>query len=229
MADIVELTGSIFDSKCQTIVNTVNCKGYMGKGLALEFKYRFPDMFEEYKAQCMIGEITTGKLTLWNKSTPFIINFPTKDDWKFHSKIEYIETGLQYFVEHCKAWGITSIAFPKLGTNQGKLDWLDVKTLLFDYLEDLDLKVEIYEFNEKFQDKLFISLMTKIKGMPLQYYIDRVGLYPQKAVIFKDAVDDNSILSFYSIQKLPGLGEKSIEKIYAFALKKSEFIQTQLP
>jgi len=112
MAQIKEIKGSIFDSNCQVIVNPVNCKGFMGKGLALEFKYRYPDMFEDYKKNCAENKIKIGKLNLWKKSKPWIINFPTKDDWKYPSQIEYIEKGLQFFIAHYKEWQITSMQPP---------------------------------------------------------------------------------------------------------------------
>jgi O-acetyl-ADP-ribose deacetylase (regulator of RNase III) len=80
MATIKIIKGNIFDSKCQVIVNPVNCLGYMGKGVALEFKYRFPEMFLEYKLKCEKNELFPGSLHLYKESSPWVLNFPTKID-----------------------------------------------------------------------------------------------------------------------------------------------------
>lgn len=144
MTRIHYLKGDIFDSQAQVIVNTVNCKGVMGKGLALAFKQHYPDMFLTYQQECKTGKLRIGRPTLYPKSTPWILNFPTKDHWKFPSKMEYIEKGLAYFVAHYKEVGITSIAFPKLGAQNGKLSWDDVGPVMAKYLGPLDIDIYIY-------------------------------------------------------------------------------------
>lgn len=144
MTRIHYLKGDIFDSQAQVIVNTVNCKGVMGKGLALAFKQQYPDMFLTYQQECKTGKLRIGRPTLYQKSTPWILNFPTKDHWKFPSKMEYIEKGLAYFAAHYKEAGITSIAFPKLGAQNGKLSWDDVGPVMAKYLGSLDIDIYIY-------------------------------------------------------------------------------------
>jgi O-acetyl-ADP-ribose deacetylase (regulator of RNase III) len=136
--------GNIFDSDTQVIVNTVNCQGVMGKGLALAFKKRYPEMFPVYQQECQEGRLRIGRPTLYKESTPWILNFPTKDGWRANSKLEYIEKSLEYFVSHYKKVGITSIAFPKLGAQNGKLSWDDVGPLMAQYLGQLDINVYIY-------------------------------------------------------------------------------------
>jgi O-acetyl-ADP-ribose deacetylase (regulator of RNase III) len=136
--------GDIFDSKAQVIVNTVNCKGVMGKGLALALKQRFPDMFAIYQQECKAGKLPIGRPALYCRSTPWILNFPTKDHWRFPSKIEYLEKGLQFIVSNYKKAGIKSIAFPKLGALNGKLLWDEVGPLMAEYLSQLDIDVYIY-------------------------------------------------------------------------------------
>ena len=138
------LTGDIFTSQAQVIVNPVNCKGYMGRGLALAFKQRYPAMFAVYKQECEVGGIRIGHPTLYRASTPWILNFPTKDDWREPSKLEYIDAGLRYFVDNYKQASITSIAFPKLGTLNGKLSWDAVGPLMAKSLDNLDTDVIIY-------------------------------------------------------------------------------------
>lgn len=138
--------GDIFKSNAQVLVNTVNCRAVMGKGLALEFRKRFPQMFEEYKKECKAGRLKIGTLHLYRSKDKWVLNFPTKDHWRSRSKIEYIERGLQYFVEHHREWGIRSIAFPKLGCNLGGLDWQEVKEKMIGYLGNLDdIEIYIYE------------------------------------------------------------------------------------
>ncbi|HKB91088.1 MAG TPA: macro domain-containing protein, partial [Opitutaceae bacterium] len=102
------LIGDILQSKTQTIVNTVNCVGIMGKGIALEFKNKFPDMYEDYLQRCQRGEVRPGIPYLYRSLLPpQIINFPTKDHWKSVSKISDIARGLEYLTKHYQEWGIT--------------------------------------------------------------------------------------------------------------------------
>jgi len=139
------LKGNIFDSQAQTLVNTVNCVGIMGKGLALEFKKRFPDMFQEYQNICKRQELQLGKPYLYKSLIPpWILNFPTKGHWRAVSRVEDIVKGLEYLVEHYKEWGITSLAIPPLGCGQGQLEWDTVCPVLTHYLSLMDIPVEIY-------------------------------------------------------------------------------------
>lgn len=137
---------NIFDSQCQTIVNTVNCVGVMGKGLALEMKKRYPNMFDKYKDYCDKGLIDIGKLWLYKHSDDkWILNFPTKKHWKNGSEYEYIEEGMKKFVETYQEKGITTIAFPMLGCNNGGLEKEVVIQIMTKYLIKCDnLIVEIY-------------------------------------------------------------------------------------
>ena len=92
------MEGNIFDSPAQVIVNPVNTVGVMGKGIALEFKKRYPDMFTAYRTACEKHQLTTGKLMLWRGPDHWVLMFPTKQNWRNPSKIEYIEAGLLKFV-----------------------------------------------------------------------------------------------------------------------------------
>lgn len=148
---IVFKKGSLFDSECQTLVNTVNCKGVMGAGIALQFKDRYPDMFNEYKLACQRGTINSGgDIWVYDYVDMFrplkIMCFATKENWQYPSRIEWIERGLKTFTYAYNQLGITSIAWPKLGCNNGKLNWdRDVKPLMFKYLNPLNIICEIYE------------------------------------------------------------------------------------
>lgn len=136
--------GNIFDSPAQTIVNPVNCMGAMGAGLARQFKERYPSMFEKYKQCCLNNSLMPGKLLLHKAEDHWILNFPTKDDWRDKSRISYIEDGLRKFVETYEQRGITSIAFTKLGCGLGGLDWLQVKPIMEQYLNHLPITVYLY-------------------------------------------------------------------------------------
>ncbi|MGE5482576.1 MAG: macro domain-containing protein, partial [Bacteroidota bacterium] len=123
--------GDILKAEAEALVNTVNCVGVMGRGIALRFKQAFPANFKAYAAACQRGEVQpgrmfvfdTGKLTL----PRYIINFPTKRHWRGKSRIEDIETGLAALVEEIRASKIHSIAIPPLGSGLGGLDWAEVR------------------------------------------------------------------------------------------------------
>ena len=137
--------GDIFKSKAQTLVNTVNCVGIMGKGLALEFKRIFPDMFKEHAELCRQGEIKLGKPYLYKRLVPpWILLFPTKQDWRSVSRLSDIEAGLRYLQLKYKKWGITSLAVPPLGCGLGELDWRIVGRTLHHHLKKLEIPVELY-------------------------------------------------------------------------------------
>jgi len=139
------LFGDILDSKAQTLVNTVNCVGVMGKGIALEFKERFPEMFNDYVQRCNRNEVRLGRPYLYKRLTPpWILNFPTKGHWRSVSRIEDITKGLKYLLQHYREWGITSLAVPPLGCGQGQLEWKIVGPTLYRYLIQLDIPVELY-------------------------------------------------------------------------------------
>lgn len=116
----------------------------MGKGLALLFKKRYPDMFRKYKAACDSHQLTIGKLMLCNEADHQILLFPTKADWHDPSRLAYIELGLAKFVNTYAEKGIQSIAFPRLGCGNGGLVWSDVRQIMVEYLAPLPIDVYIY-------------------------------------------------------------------------------------
>jgi uncharacterized protein YwgA/O-acetyl-ADP-ribose deacetylase (regulator of RNase III) len=137
--------GDIFKSRAQTLVNTVNCVGVMGKGIALGFRKRFPSMHDDYVARCERGEVKLGRPYLYKQSEgPWILNFPTKDHWRSVSRLADIEAGLGYLSEHYQQWGIRSLAVPPLGSGLGGLEWQVVGPTLYRYLSDLDIPVELF-------------------------------------------------------------------------------------
>jgi O-acetyl-ADP-ribose deacetylase (regulator of RNase III)/uncharacterized protein YwgA len=139
------LIGNILESEAQTLINTVNCVGVMGKGIALEFKRRFPEMFEDYVARCKKNEVRPGNPYLYKALfSPQIVNFPTKSHWRAASHIEDVEKGLRLLSENVDQWGITSLAIPPLGCGNGQLLWTSVGPLIYRYVRDLRIPVEMY-------------------------------------------------------------------------------------
>jgi uncharacterized protein YwgA/O-acetyl-ADP-ribose deacetylase (regulator of RNase III) len=139
------LIGDLFASQMQTLVNTVNCVGVMGKGIALEFKKRFPDMYQDYVARCAAKQVRLGRPYLFRQLVPpWILNFPTKDDWRSVSRLSDIVAGLEYLEQRYQEWGITSLAVPPLGCGQGQLEWRVVGPTLFRHLSRFQVPVELY-------------------------------------------------------------------------------------
>lgn len=138
------IEGDIFSSPAQVLVNTVNTVGVMGKGLALSFKQRYPKMFEAYRSACEKKQLRVGKLMLWYEPDHWILMFPTKENWRYPSRLEYIEKGLATFVRSYAEKQITSIAFPKLGCGNGELSWDDVRPIMEKYLSPLPIDVYVY-------------------------------------------------------------------------------------
>lgn len=177
------LVGDILKSKAQTIVNTVNCVGVMGKGIALEFRKRFPDMFRDYEQRCERGEVRLGEPYLYKALFgQQILNFPTKDHWKSVSKIRDIEEGLDYVLKHYEQWGITSIAIPPLGCGNGQLEWRLVGPLIYNRAQQMGIPVEIYapygtnpaQLTVSFLENASPASSTKLQGSRR----DRLGFNP---------------------------------------------------
>ncbi len=139
------IEGDLFGSPAQVIVNTVNTVGVMGKGIALEYKKRYPGMFDYYKKACEKHKLIIGKMLLWYAPDHWVLLFPTKEHWKNPSKLEYIEKGLKVFVKKYAEYNISSIAFPRLGCGNGELNWDDVRRLMEEYLMDLPIEIFVYQ------------------------------------------------------------------------------------
>jgi O-acetyl-ADP-ribose deacetylase (regulator of RNase III) len=138
-------TGDLLESQAQTLVNTVNCVGVMGKGIALEFRERYPEMYKDYAERCARGEVKLGEPYLVRQLFgPWVLNFPTKDHWRSVSRIEDIEAGLDYLERHYAEWGITSIAMPPLGCGNGKLEWSEVGPILYQRLQRMRIPAELF-------------------------------------------------------------------------------------
>lgn len=156
---IIYTNSNLFTSPAKVLVNTVNTVGVMGKGIALEFKKLYPDMFKQYQKFCEDGQLTVGKLWLYKSPNKWILNFPTKKNWRNKSKLEYLESGLKKFVENYRRLGITSISFPELGAGNGGLNWeTQVKPLMEKYLAKLPIRIYIHLYSRKGTEAEFMSI-----------------------------------------------------------------------
>jgi len=134
--------GDLLEADAEALVNTINCVGYMGKGIALQFKHFFPENFKVYKKACKAGNIYPGHVFIFEtgyfQNPKFIINFPTKRHWRDRSRLGDIELGLRSLVKEIKRLRIKSIAIPPLGCGLGGLDWKEVKLLITRAFAELD-------------------------------------------------------------------------------------------
>lgn len=225
MSNIQVFKGNIFNSKAQTIVNTVNCVGVMGKGIALVFKLRYPMMFDEYVQLCKKHLIVPGKLWIYKgePDAPWVLNFPTKFHWKYPSKIEYIEKGLVKFVDTYEEKGITSIAFPLLGTHNGGLDKESVLSLMERYLNKCNIPIEIYEYDPNAPDDLFELFKSKWNAIPKIQLKEITGIRAQKQIDTIDvAVNSGVINSMISLIEYPGIGLVTMQRCFKLVMKNEQ-------
>lgn len=143
-------TGDLFAEDCEAIVNTVNCVGVMGRGIALQFKKTYPENFKVYAAACKRKQVEPGRMFVFETgrlmNPQYIINFPTKRHWRGKSRMEDIESGLVALAEEIRARGIRSIAIPPLGAGLGGLDWNQVRARIEGALSNLeDVRVVVFE------------------------------------------------------------------------------------
>ena len=213
--------GNIFNANTKVIVNTVNCVGVMGKGIALVFKLRYPKMFDLYKEHCKNRRIAIGKLWLYKEEVdkPWVLNFPTKVHWKYPSKIEYIKKGLQSFLETYKEMEITSIAFPLLGTYNGGLDKNEVFEVMNLYLSKCDIPIEIYEYDAAAPDDLFNSFAQKWKSIMSGQIQKHTGIRIDRIKTISSAIDSGRIKSMIGLIDEPGIGFVTLEKCFSFVMK----------
>lgn len=144
------INGNLFDSQAKAIVNAVNTVGVMGKGIALDFKEKYPSNMEAYKKACTDGTVQIGKVfpvrVTESNVVEWVVNFPTKKHWKGKSDIDWIKAGLIDLKEFIKSHNIESIAIPPLGAGHGGLSWSEVKKCIEDELSSLnDVSIEVYE------------------------------------------------------------------------------------
>ena len=150
-------TGNILTEDAETLVNTVNCVGFMGRGIALQFRKAFPDNFKSYSAACKRKEVKPGRMFVYETgqltNPHYIINFPTKRHWKGKSRMEDIDAGLVALAEEIRSHNIQSIAIPPLGSGLGGLDWFEVRPRIEHMLSQFsDLRAIVFEPSDSLAD-----------------------------------------------------------------------------
>ncbi|WP_284035619.1 macro domain-containing protein [Neobacillus sp. 114] len=213
--------GSVFEcaekNSVDMIVNTVNCKGFMGAGIALEFKLRYPKMFIEYELKCENNQIQVGKLDSYYDSDIKILNFPTKNDWKQPSNIKWIIDGLVNFSQLYRDYGIKSIAFPKLGTSNGGLNWSDVKQVMeyyFEMINDLKIYICLDEIPPEGIEGKMLEVLYSLKPSDFK----NIGLRSAAIDNIEEALP---VKRFFLLTKIKGLGMQSYEKLHSYCYQKA--------
>ncbi len=224
-ANVKIVKGNLFTSKAQTLVNTVNTVGVMGAGIALEFRLRFPEMFEKYLELCKRKQISIGKLWLFKAKDHWILNFPTKIDWKDDSKIEYLEKGLQKFVDSYKEKGITSIAFPVLGSRHGNIPEEESILIMQRYLCKIDIPVEIYRYDPNSPDDLYNSLKNKLLFMSVDEIKEKTKIQKQYAEKLLKILNNDNINNISSLISVEGIGIKTLEKVFDYLFDRTKEIK----
>lgn len=212
--------GNIFTTKRQTIVNTVNCFGIMGAGIALECRLRYPDMYERYRELCSQKMINIGKLWLYKGHDRWILNFPTKYHWRKETKPEYLVKGLEKFIETYREKGIESIAFPLLGASHGGLTAEQALSIMSRYLSSCDIPVEIWYYDPTAKDDLYEEFRTRFFAESEDQLVKSTKLrrdYIQKVRMALEQPDINSLSQLATVE---GIGEKTLEKIFRFITAK---------
>lgn len=195
-------TGDLLQSNAEALVNTVNCEGYMGKGIAYQFKLQFPDNNVDYVKACKSGQLKPGKLHYFREREKIIINFPTKNKWREKSKIEYIETGLDELLVLIGNLNIKSIAIPPLGSGNGGLIWTNVKEVIIDKLQAIsaDVDIYIYEPSKNYsslpvqEPKLSASALVLMEIKHQLHQFDKLRL--QKAAYFVNVFSHRKYFDF---------------------------------
>lgn len=198
--------GNMFDITADIRVNTVNCVGVMGAGVALAFKNKYPEMFKEYQKECKKGTIRPGSPHVWKDKDLYdcvtIVNFPTKDHWKEPSEYSYIQDGLKWLRKFLNDYKNKTVTLPALGCGHGGLDWDKVKGMIEQELADLPLEILVYEPSDSqmLGNKLSEEEIKQLKVRGVEIITPSSNLYPS-------AIKGKSSQNLYvqgSLQNLTG-------------------------
>lgn len=153
------ITGDILESNADALINTVNTVGVMGKGIALQFKKAYYNNYKAYVEACKRNEIQIGKVFIvkdsnLNSGVKYIINFPTKKDWRKPSEYSFIDAGLDDLIRVLKEYKIKSVAIPPLGAGNGGLEWEKVKKIIEHKLSNLDVEIIVFEPTQHIKEQL---------------------------------------------------------------------------
>lgn len=210
------IQGILFNSKAQTLVNTINTVGVMGAGIALEFRLRYPEMYTKYVKLCNEKKMEIGKLWIYKTDKKWILNFPTKEDWKNDSKVEYLEKGLIKFINTYKEKGITSIAFPILGSRNGNIPEIISLEIMQNHLSRADIPIEIYKYDPDSKDELYDFIKNIITRMSLDELKTILKIQKQYAIKLINAFNNDDIKNINRLTSVNGIGIKTFEKVFEY-------------
>ncbi len=189
------IKGNILESPAEALVNTVNTAGVMGKGIALQFKKAYANNYKAYVEACKKNEIAIGRLFIFRDSNlisgeKYIINFPTKTDWRKPSEYSYIDAGLDDLIRVLDEYKIKSVAIPPLGAGNGGLEWERVKKIIEGKLMNIDVDVKVYEPTQYIKEKMAAERIRLTDARALLLYV----LY--------DLVSNGEYVSEFSSEKV---------------------------
>lgn len=216
---ITYLEGTVFNTDADAIVNTINCTGVMNAGVALEYSLRYPELLKEYEQKCKNNEITVGHIYYYKDKEKLIVNFPTKWHFKYPSKLEWIEEGLKDFVKTYKKYGIKIVAFTKLGTLNGGLDWNRVKLLMEKYLNNLEIPVYICLDNKKEAEGLEKEMLSVLDSIDITKIRDEIRLTAKQIEILQKNIP---VDRFWKIKEIAGIGTTTYKKIFNYCKRQVE-------
>jgi len=190
----------------------------MGAGIALEYRLRYPEMYLRYVQLCKEDKINIGLLWLHKAPDRWVLNFPTKRDWKNPSKIEYLQEGLNKFVATYKDKGIESIAFPLLGADKGGIPEDQSLNILKSSLENIDVEVEIYLRDATAKDDLLDKIKNWLSNQSESEVPQVAGLKRNQIVKIKEALASPDIVQLNQLAAVREIGIETLERIFALAI-----------
>lgn len=229
MSKVSVLTGNIFVSQAQTCVNTINCVGVMGAGIAFEYRLRYPGMFQHYRLLCEQGEIDIGKLWIYKAADRWVLNFPTKKHWRNPSKEEFLHAGLEKFMATYKQRGISSVAFPLLGAQMGGLSAERSLEIMLEHLDGCDIPVEIYRYSPSASDDLYEGFKSRFLELSSAQIKASSGMRPQSIQAIRKALADDLYCQMSQLLRHQGVGEKTLEKAYRLSRQVSDEVDEVAP
>jgi hypothetical protein len=186
----------------------------MGAGIALECRYRYPKMFEQYRKLCDEGRLEIGLLWLYKGSDHWILNFPTKRKWKDVSRPEYLHAGLRKFEATYRQKKIESIAFPLLGAQHGGLAADQVIEIMLPYLRRCEILVEIYRYDPLAPDDKYSEFKRHFLALSDVEVKDGTGIRIDIVKKIRDALSDDGICQLNQLASVKGVGDKTLEKAF---------------
>ena len=209
---IIETNQNVFGCGADAIVNTVNCVGFMGKGLALEFALRYPELEKAYIKDCKEKRVRPGKLNVYQIDGQLIIDFPTKFHFKYPSQMNWIEEGLADFLRIYKRLGISSVAFPLLGAHNGGLDPDAVSEVMKRELAKAD--VDVYICHSRESDPFEKEMIGRFNVADIDLLAQKIRLTaPQKESLIRA---QGNIKHFYELFSYPKIGNTTYRSLFDY-------------